>query len=274
MSIIGSLKRVLFGAEVAPVERAHNETASNPVSVILRDDNKPQETVSEPESITAGELQNAPMPSWMADVCDGLRFSVTLQLRTPLRVLLRHGEMYLKNDGQQPQIAREMWEGMWIPKSNFWKRLSVEPVRILASDVGPISAEDYLPFLIAVRTIVEANEPIEHRIEKLCEMLTTAEWQKFVNQRGPSHVSESTGADWIVDCFFPPFVGTIPKVPVIARGALSRLGLDTPNKLSAAPDETLLAIKGIGRATLQVIRDYCASIIKNRDADRLDCVLR
>lgn len=281
MSIIISLKRLIFGIKDAPVEHV-------PMRAL------PEKAASEPTNITVGELQNAPMPSWMAEVSKGLEFCATLQLRTPLRVLLRHGELYFKNDGLQPQIAREPWEGIWLTalktyeeiacgpdgtadSIDFFRRLDAELAaagRKAASDVGPILANDYLPFLIAVRRIVEANDPIEHRIEKLRATLTTAEWQKFVTQRGPTHVSKSTGADWIVECFFPRFVGTIPKVPTLAEESLSRLGLDTPKKLSAAPDETLLAIKGIGRATLQVIRDYCASLTENRDADRLDRVLR
>ena len=97
------------------LRKENNETASNPVRVILRGDNKPQEAVSEPKSVTMGELQNAPMPSWIADDYRGFKFSATLQLRTPLRVLFRHDELYLKNDGRQPQIAREPWEGIWLP---------------------------------------------------------------------------------------------------------------------------------------------------------------
>jgi hypothetical protein len=225
------------------LQKENNETAANPVRVILRGDNKPQEVVSEPRSVTMAALQNAPMPTWMADGWIGFRFSATMQLRTPLRVLLRHGELYLKNDGQQPKIAREPWEGMWVPvgksfeeiarASNssandieVFRRLDAQISRMtMASDVGPILAEDYLPFLIAVRRIVEAYDSIEQRIEKLREMPMTPDWEEFV--------SKHRGIDGIIQCFFPKFINLAA-------------GLDTPNRIAAASDETLLAIKGIG----------------------------
>jgi len=255
------------------LRKENNETASNPVRVILRGDNKPQEAVTEPTSITVGELQNAPMPSWMADVTRGFEFSATLQLRTPLRVLLRDGELYPKNDGRQPQIAREPWEGIWLTALRTYEEIACGPDstadsieffrrldagfaaagRKVASHIGPIRADEYLPFLISIREIVELNDSIENRINKLREMLSVCEWQEFLDRHG--------GTEKIVDYFFPKFMNLAA-------------GLDTPNRIAAATDETLLGIKGIGPAKLKTIRDYCAGIAGNRDGDRLDRVLR
>jgi len=255
------------------LRKENNETALNPVRVILRGDNKPQEAVSEPTSVTTGELQNAPIPSWMADVCKGFEFRATLQLRTPLRVLLRDGELYLKNDGCQPQIAREPWEGVWVTALKTYEEIACGPDstadsieffrrldagfaaagRTVASDVGPILADDYLPFLIAVRRIIEARDTIEHRIEELLEMPIEAGWQEFVSKHG--------GIDGIIERFFPKFMNLAA-------------GLDTPNRIAAASDETLLGIKGIGPAKLKAIREHCAGIAENRDADRVETVTR
>lgn len=255
------------------LRKENNETASNPVRVILRGDNKPQEAVSGPISVTTGALQNAPMPSWMADMCKGFKFCATFQLRTPLRVLLRDGELYLKNDGCQPQIAREQWEGIWVTALKTYEETACGPDstadsielfrrldagfaaagRTVASDVGPILADDYLPFLIAVRRIIEARDTIEHRIEKLHEMPIEASWQEFVSKHG--------GIDGIVERFFPKFMNLAA-------------GLDTPNRIAAASDQTLLGIKGIGPAKLKAIRERCAGITENRDADRVENVIR
>lgn len=255
------------------LRKENNETASNPVRVIVRGDNKPREAVSEPKSVTMGELQNAAMPSWMADGY-GFRFCATLQLRTPLRVLLRDGELYLKNDGHQPQIAREPWEGIWVPVSTksfeetacgpdstadniaFFRRLDAGLAaagRTVASQIGPIRADDYLPFLIAIREIVELNDSIEHRINKLREMLSACDWQEFIGKHG--------GMDKIIERFFPKFMNLAAS-------------LDTPNRISAASDETLLTIKGIGPAKLKAIRERCAATTENRDADRVEDVIR
>jgi hypothetical protein len=255
------------------LRKENNETASNPVRVIVRGDNKPQEAVSEPKSVTMGEFQNAPMPSWMADGY-GFRFCATLQLRTPLRVLRRDGELYLKNDGHQPQIAREPWEGIWVPVSTksfektacgpdstaddiaFFRRLDAGLAaagRTVASHIGPIRADDYLPFLIAIREIVELNDSIEHRIYKLREMLSACDWQEFIGKHG--------GMDKIIERFFPTFMNLAA-------------GLDTPNRISAASDQTLLAINGIGPAKLKAIRERCAAITGNRDGNRVEDVIR
>lgn len=146
----------------------------------------------------------------------------------------------------------------------------------MASDVGQIPADggNYLPFLIAVRKIVESHSSIERRIEQLREMPLTGDWKIYIARYGPSHISRSRGMDWIIAVFFPRFVDNIPKINAATIDELSRLGLDTPNRIADASDETLLNIKGIGQAKLKAIRDYCAGITDNRDADTVEDVTR
>jgi hypothetical protein len=74
--------------------------------------------------------------------------------------------------------------------------------------------------------------------------------------------------------FFPRFIDTMPTLNLSTIDELSKLGLDTPNRIAATPDETLLSIKGIGQAKLKAIRDYCAGITDNRNADRVEGVIR
>ena len=252
------------------LRKENNETASNPVRVILRGDGKPSKTVSEPRSVTVGELQSEPMSAWgNDDIIKGLKFSATLQLRNPLRVLLRHGEIHTDRNMRPPEIAREGWEGIWFSVTGIdWGPSTV------ASDIGPILADDYLPFLIAVRKIVESHNSIERRIEQLREMPLTGDWKIYIARHGPSHISRSRGADWIIAYFFPRFVDNIPKINAATIDELSRLGLDTPNRIAVASDEKLLNIKGIGQAKLNTIRNYCAGITDNRDADRVENVIR
>lgn len=269
------------------LQKENNEKATNPVRLILQGENTPMPLSSalERTSVTMGELQNAPVPNWMADVCDGFEFCATFQLRTPLRVLLRHGELYLKNDGKQPQIAREMWEGIWLPKTKSYEEIAcgtdsthenIEVFRrmdaaladssAVASEIGSVHPSDYLPFLIAIRKIVELDEPIENRIEKLHEMSMVDKWKAFIEKHG--------GIEKIIRYFFSEFIDTIPKLNISTKNELSKLGLNTPNRIAAAPDETLLNIKGMGQAKLKVVRDYCAGITDNRNADRIENVIR
>lgn len=277
------------------LQKEGNEKATNPVRVILQGKNTPMplSPALERTSVTMGELQNAPVPSWMDDVCSGFKFCATLQLRTPLRVLLRHGELYLKNDGRQPQIAREPWEGIWGMETKSYEEVACGPDstpedveffrrmdcaladnRTVASAIGPVRPDDYLPLLIAIRKIVELDEPIDSRIKKLREMPMVSDWQTLVSRHGPSYKNESRGMEWIIEYFFPRFIKSIPKISAGMVDELCKLGLDTPNRIAAAPDETLLSIKGIGQAKLKTIRDYCAGISDNRDADRVENVIR
>jgi len=64
------------------------------------------------------------------------------------------------------------------------------------------------------------------------------------------------------------------KLNLSQKDELSKMSLITPNLIAAAPDKTFLSIKGIGKAKLKTIRDYCANITDNRDADRVDEVIR
>lgn len=205
----------------------------------------------------------------MDDVVKGLRFQATLQLRTPLRVLLRHGETHTSY-GAPPQIAQEQWEGIWLPftksfeelvggrgradqEAQFFRRLDAAMARssTVASDVGPVVADNYLPFLVAVRRIVEDNDSIDNRIKALRGLEVAPDWKGFLRKHG--------GKTGLVDKFFPYFMNLGPR-------------LNTPNRIASASDETLLAIKGIGPAKLALIRERCASIANDRDSERVDCV--
>lgn len=210
-----------------------------------------------------------------SDIIKGLRFSGTLQLRTPLRVLLRHNEIHADRGAAPSEIAHEQWEGIWLPAV-----FDGPPGGSMASDIGPIlvTGGDYLPFLIRVRAIVEAiveaNDSIVHRIEELRKLLAQPAWQNIVDLSGPRGLTKNKNTDWIVDYFFPSFVKTIPKITHTQKNKLLRLGLSNPNKMAAASDETLLSIKDIGHEKLRAIRTFRASIKNNRNADRGEDIIR
>lgn len=211
------------------------------------------------------------------NLISGMKFCATMQLRTPLRVLLRHGEIHTNKKTVPPKIATEMWEGIWVIKTKTFRDLGFDMDELpdtIASDIGPIRADNYLPFLIAVRKIVESHDSIENRIQRLREMPLTEDWKAYVDKYGPSHISKSTGKDWIINYFFPRFIDSIPKINVATIEELSSLRLDTPNSIESASDESLLGIKGIGQSKLEIIRAYCASVTDNRDADRIENVTR
>jgi hypothetical protein len=91
------------------------------------------------------------------DVISGMCFHATHQLRTPLRILQRNGQILplgtdFPNDFEQ-------WMGIWVPRTKTFRDLGLDideiPPSKVASDIGPVNSIEYLPFLIAIREIVE-----------------------------------------------------------------------------------------------------------------------
>ena len=225
------------------LKKENNQDATNPVRVIERVD------VPKTSTIDSNLLE-----TWRnnQDMISGLEFSATMQLRNPLRILERHGEFHSNINTEPPMIATEMWQGIWIPSFETDPQFKELP--------------DCLPFLKSVREIVELDESIDSSINKLRENLKNSKWQDFLMRYGD--------AESIISVFFPRFVDTIPSLNAASIEELLNLGLVTANGIANATDETLLNINGIGKAKLKLIRDYCASVTKNRDDTRLENVIR
>jgi len=248
------------------IRKENNEPGLKPIRIIPKgDENSSNNTVVSKE-IKLWELQNNPIPNQLQGMFNRFEFEATLQFRTPLRVLLHHGEIYRKNDGKQPIIAIEPWEGFWVPRTKTYRELGLDidemNLDIVASMIGPIDSKEYVPFLIAIRKIVELNETIEYRIKNLREMSIEKGWDIYINKHG--------GISEIINIFFPKIIYMIPNINKNISDNLLELGLDTLNKISIATDSTLLNIKGIGPAKLKIIRDFCFKITVNRDSIRTD----
>lgn len=243
------------------LKKENNSDAKNPIRIT--------EIVDVPKSLVFNSNLAEKWGNYQS-VISGLEFHATMQLRTPLRVLSRHGEIHSDINSEPPIIATEMWEGVWVPKTKSFKELGIDakewPESTSSSDIGYIKPSEYLPFLIAIREIVELDESIDSRISKLYERRENLpNWRVLAGVFG--------GTDYFIKEFFPLFIETIPNINSSSVDELSKSGIDTPNKLEAISDEALLAINGIGKAKLKTIRDYCASIKENRDETRLDRVI-
>lgn len=172
-----------------------------------------------------------------------------MQLRTPLRVLLRHGETFYNLPNEPPQIARAQWEGIWIAQARSFRELGVdldEPLPgQIASEIGPIPTDggDYLKFLITVREILESANSIDDRLASLIGEVGQPQWSMFKHARFHSAYN-------IADCFFPLFVDTIPRLTRRAAEGLRKLRQDTPGALDGATDVQLLEVPGIGACAL------------------------
>jgi hypothetical protein len=189
-----------------------------------------------------------------SDIISGYRFCATMQLRTPLRVLSRHGELHHGLDRDPSQIAREMWEGIWIVELRSWRELGIEADEIqhsMASDIGPVPANGgrYLEFLITVRKAAEGEGSIENRRAAVAEVLADPAWRQFIRAH--------QGPDAILDKLFPPFLTTVPRMSAKTAAALMSAAFSSPASLTRAKDSELLAMTGVGPAIVGAIRREC-----------------
>ena len=107
-------------------------------------------------------------------------FCATMQLRTPLRVLLRHGEE-CPPGVEPPVIADEAWQGIWVPTlegMGLWGQM--------ASQIGYIPAEGglFLQFLIAMREAIEQSSVSDSKVARLTRALADPRWREFIPQLG------------------------------------------------------------------------------------------
>jgi len=185
------------------------------------------------------------------DVLHGMEFNATMQLRTPLSVLLHHGEIYTGPPSEAP-VYGTMADGCWVPKTKTWRELGIdidEWKPVCASDIGPIDPERYVLFLREFRRIVEGGGTVDEKIDAL---------EQFPQQ------SEEFAEYWRMTCALRP------EFPLswfrwhlaVASGmgertvkALWGAGYRTADDVFRASDADLRRIPGIGPKVLQRIRE-------------------
>lgn len=197
-----------------------------------------------------------------ADVFGGMEFCATFQVRTPLRILQRHGQVVPLGSTLSDDF--EPWMGIWIAKPKSWRELGIdadEMQQLVASPAGPVTAAEYLPFLLAVRRGVEASAGgTVGRIARLQAVCARPKFARFVAAEG--------GAAKLCDRFFPPVLSLIPGLPSDSQKELRKLGLVTVADLRSASDGTLRAVKGIGPGKLNAIRKFCAAYAGDSKEER------
>ena len=126
------------------------------------------------------------------DIISGWRFSATLQLRTPLFYLKLHGAHHPIEQGELPE--HPVMHGVWIIATKTNAELGIGlPDLILtnqtcASEIGqvPRDGDDFLKFLIAVKSISETSGPEKVIASILRTELSRARWSEFVKKLGGS----------------------------------------------------------------------------------------
>lgn len=197
---------------------------------------------------TVGEMQNKPLQEWEfgdSEVFDGMRFSVTLQLRTPLDVLVHHNKIYRGEDAP-PQYAKELWHGIWLPHIKPEYSLGLDGQH--SSDIGYVNDKEYIKFLIAFRKIVEQSIDTDQKISLLDKAVKEDElFAKYLGKH------KSIDADF-PDSFFYKQLTKLESVGIKTAKNLYVNGLKSIEEVQNASDEKLLKIQGIGKNTIEKIR--------------------
>lgn len=203
----------------------------------------------------------------LASLFVGMKFSATLNVKTPLRLLQRDGQVVPLGAPLAADFDRSMGHWFPVPKRDTMEEVfpgisaKIDAASKRASTAGPVKAAEYLPFLIAVREAVEdPSDGISARMTRLHEACALPAFSRFVAAEG--------GAGRMCDRFFPPVLSLLSGLPGTSRQALAKLGISSIAKLRGAADSALLAIKGIGPGKLAAIRAFCASYEGDPDAER------
>ncbi len=199
------------------------------------------------------------------DVLEGVRFSATLHVSTPLATLLHHGEVFRGPPSQAP-VYGTMSQGIWVLQTKSWKSLGAEAdipeysPTTHASDIGAISPDNYLLFLVAFRTIFEAPITHDEKLRQLGELpLLSTEFAAVWSRLNQGYV------DFPRCLFYLPFT-QLPGVGRVTARNLYDAGFVTLEDILKCKVGDLISVPGIGFATAEKIVAYAAVDLKSAAA--------
>lgn len=201
----------------------------------------------------------------------GWRYSATLQLRTPLEYLERHGE-FSPGPEAPPLVgpAESHLEdgtgfnpyGVWVPEidydqlsRDFGFQVEPPPPGMRAAEGGPVrigseEERDLLSFLKSFRRIVESGKPLDQMLEELEELSDSTPG----NKRMWARYSEGNPL-WPDSYFIGQLWMQLPKGVGRSRAEKFYLaGFRTAEEFQAASDDELLKVEGIGKGLLRKLR--------------------
>ena len=194
-------------------------------------------------------------PFFEDDLISHLKFNATLQLRTPLSVLIHHDEIFKENGKVPPNYAKEEWQGIWIAKTKSYIELGLDideiPLRTVSTDIGSLEeneAKEYLEFLIKFHTISESEIDAEEKIIKikhLCKSNTN--FKKY-------YIWKTSDEKDFLESYFKLLVRNI--LPLNIANILEEVGYRTLKDLKGANPKDLLSLKNVGHATISKLKKY------------------
>lgn len=172
-----------------------------------------------------------------AEVMDGWTFVATMNTRTPLEWLLRHGEGTNEPGPYPPEY------GYWSPTTKSWAELGLENMAdpaptTMASQIGQIPRDggDFLPFLIEYRQIVELGQSRKEMLKALDALGTK---NRTIARKLGGKLSRQ---------FVETELLTLPGCGKVTAQRLYDGKFRSADEVRAASIERLTAIPGIGKA--------------------------
>lgn len=217
---------------------------------------------SQAEQITQTHYIN--IASQNQDVIAGVQFHATCQLRTPLDVFKKHGEIF--TSGGIPPTYGAPKDGIWLPKLKDNSFDFLDNGATTASDAGPVDANEYVNYAIGLLSIFELDITIN---EKMAQALVYAGNDESKNriQRGllnfygekniadvmSNYISNAEKTEYYYDK--PGKLTLVNGVNKKIAESLEKSGVDTIKILSSMNENDLINIKGIGKITAQKIME-------------------
>lgn len=214
------------------------------------------------EEITQTPSQYINIARQNKDIIEGMQFHATCQLRTPIDVLKKHGEVF-KGDGIPPTYGSPR-DGVWVPKLLDSTYDFLDKGATTASDAGPVDADEYVDYAIGLLSIFESDMTID---DKMAQALVYA-GNNDSKKRIENGILRFHGEKNIVDvmslyiskqeCF--KFYFDKPNKLTLVNGvnrkvaaALDIAGVKTLRALSGMNENDLININGIGKVSAQKI---------------------
>jgi ribosomal protein S13 len=183
-----------------------------------------------------------------SDVIMGLEYIATLQVSTSLEVLKHNGEIFNGPPSKAPVYGNQA-AGCWIPKVDPQYNLAAGMVSKSASDIGPILENEYIPFLIDFRKIVEDGKSDIEKLEQLKQLKNIGKYKGIWTKLKKSY------NDFPQSFFYSAFT----EINGIGRNTAKNIydaGFMSMDDLFSAKDSDLLKIGGVGKASIQKIKAH------------------
>ena len=211
------------------------------------------------------------------DICDGLVFHATHQLRTPVEILKKNGEVY-RGKGEPPEYGT-MADGIWLANVSSKYQFDEPGEEKAASDAGSVKSKDYLDFTIALLSIFERNELSIH--DKMSLASTVSEnnpTREKIESLILKYYSQGDEDDFSIEdvmCRFiskeeslnyfkykKSYIRLVDGANKTIINVLLENEIETIDQLINAEDAQLLKLKGIGKVSLSKMRE-CLSLVRD-----------